>query len=534
MVCPVKTKAEKILIIAALTAGLIIFLVYIGGLRNDFVNFDDWAYVTDNTAVRTFDLQRLLTEKVPANWHPLTMVSLGVDFAFWGLDPFGYHLTNNIFHALNVFLLGMLAAGLYRLASGRQTGPYAIAVGVFSALLWGLHPQHVESVAWVSARKDVLSTFFFLLSLLFYLKYKRGSRSLFYFFSLGAFLLALLSKPMAISLPLVLLLLDLYPLKYNRQDLKALVIEKVPFFILSILFALSTLGAQDKAIISLESLDLNIRLLNSADAYLFYIYKMFVPLGLVPYYPLVAGDISPSSSLVSISVLLIISAACLFYIFKGMRAFAACWFYYLITLVPVIGLIQVGGQSAADRYSYLPGISLIIFMCAGLAYLIEKSARPKLISLVSVALMTVVLVFLSVLTIRQTAVWKDSISLWSHEIEHYPILFAYNSRALAYFTSGDYEKAIEDLNVLIESGRFEEVDAYTRRGVSYHKTGRLDLAIRDYEQALKFSPENERLYFRLGVAYFESGNMALSVMNLEKASQLGSKEAISLLSSRIE
>ncbi len=529
-----KTKAEKILIIAALISGLLTFFVYIGSLRNEFVNFDDWAYVTDNMAVRTFDLQRLLTEKVPANWHPLTMVSLGVDFVFWGLDPFGYHLTNNIFHGLNVFLLGMLAAGLYRLASGRQTGPYTIAVGVFSALLWGLHPQHVESVAWVSARKDVLSMFFFLLSLLFYLKYKRGSRSLFYFFSLGAFLFAMLSKPMAISLPFVLLLLDLYPLRYNRQDLKALVIEKAPFFILSILFAVSTLGAQDKAIISLESLDFNVRLFNSADAYLFYLYKMFVPVPLVPYYPLIAGDISGLSSLVSMSVLIIISAACLFYIFKGKRAFAACWFYYLITLVPVIGLIQVGGQSAADRYSYLPSISLIIFLCAAVAYLIEKSARPKLLSLASIVLMAVVLVSLSVLTIRQTAVWKDSISLWSHEIEHYPVLFAYNSRALAYFTSGDYEKAIEDLDVLIKSGRFEEVDAYTRRGVSYHKTGRLDLAIADYHKALRFSPEDKRLYLRLGVAYFESGNAALAQMHLEKASQLGAEEARSLLSSLLK
>lgn len=529
-----KTKAEKILIIAAVISGLLTFLVYIGGLRNEFVNFDDWAYVTDNMAVRTFDLQRLLTEKVPANWHPLTMISLGVDYAFWGLNPFGYHLTNNIFHAVNVFLLAMLAAGLYRLALGRQTDRYAIAVGVFSALLWGLHPQHVESVAWVSARKDVLSMFFFLLSILFYLKYKRGSRSLFYFVSLGAFLSALLSKPMAISLPFVLLLLDLYPLKYSRQELKGLIIEKAPFFILSIIFALSTLGAQDKAIISLENLDFTIRLFNSADAYLFYLYKMFVPVSLVPYYPLIAGDISGLSSLVSMSALIIISAACLFYISKGKRAFAACWFYYLITLVPVIGLIQVGGQSAADRYSYLPSISLIIFLCAGLAHLIEKSARPKLLSLVSIVLMTVVLAFMSVLTMRQTAVWKDSISLWSHEIEHYPVLFAYNSRALAYFTSGDYEKAIEDLDVLIESGRFEEAETYTRRGVSYHKTGRLDLAIRDYEQALRFSPDDKRLYLRLGVAYFESGNAELAQMHLEKASQLGSGEARRLLSSWLE
>ncbi len=544
---------------ASILAALITFLIYLPSLKNGFVSYDDPIYITHDLIIRSLDLRFLkgaLTETVSHNWHPLTILSCAVDYAMWGLDPRGYHLTNIILHALNTFLTGVLAAWLYRLYRRENTYGYAaLTAGAVAALLFGLHPLHVESVTWISERKDVLSAFFFLLSVLSYLAFATGLRkSLYYSASLGFFFLALLSKPMVVTLPVVLLILDYCPLERlglgGKGNIRAIV-EKVPFFALSGALGIVTLLAQRGAMASLEKYRFSFRLGVALRSYVFYLYKTILPLNLAPYY-----DRPPENAffyitvVLSVLLLVLITALTAATSKRGLRA---AWLYFLVTLLPVTGIIQVGAQAAADRYMYLPSLGPFVVVGAAAAALIRPDR--KAMSAAVVASMIALFSVMSVLTVGQEAIWKNTLTLWSHELTVFPgkIKIAYNSRGGYYLGRGDYDRALDDLNAAISldpkyalayNNRglvYKGLKDYRRaiedfssgialdpkspfallnRGDTYRALGDDARALEDYNAALRLDPGNPELYNARGVIYAEHGDLTQALNDYSSAISL--------------
>lgn len=511
--------------------------VYLPALRFDFLIWDDQLYTYENETIRQINwafFKTVFTEPVAANWHPLTMFSHAVDYALWGLNPWGHHLTSIVLHALNTGFVFILTARLHDIATGARNAfasknRRAPAAATVAALLFGVHPIHVESVAWVAERKDVLCGFFFLLAILAYLRYSfpgSSKRVFYYIAALLFFTLALMSKPMAVSLPIVLLLLDLYPLKRFKEtkngpiELKWIIMEKVPFFALSALSSLLTLWAQHMggAIATREAYPTAMRLSVAAQALVFYIYKMLIPLDLAPFYPLPPRNEALSTGLaVSLAVIISVSAFCVL-TFRKRRVFSAVWLAYIVMLVPVIGLVQVGTQFAADRYTYLPSIGPFILIGAAGGLLYERftvTVKGKAVYAVSAALPLVLLVSM---TLKQEAVWKDTLTLWSYEIRLYPnkVDLAYNNRGLAYVKMNEYAKAIEDFSMAVAVNPFYK-DGYYNRAFIYQKTGNCEQAVKDYTSAIQIKPDFENSYINRGICYALLGRFQEAAQDLEKA-----------------
>ncbi|MCC6501644.1 MAG: hypothetical protein IT362_00735, partial [Deltaproteobacteria bacterium] len=360
-------------LLPGLIAAAITFLVFLPALSGGFVNWDDQRYVYENTLIRSIDLEFLKTifsTIQVSNFHPLTMLSYAVDFALWGENPFGYHLENVILHAINTFFAGWLAVRLVE-ARGNRNHISAFIAGLTTALLFGLHPMHVESVAWISEKKDVLSGLFFILSLLAYLRYHRNRSFSSYALCFAFFILSLLSKPMAVTLPAVLLIIDMYPLeRHSKEGFGRMLLEKIPFFFASMLIAVVTVIAQSGsgALRSLETDPLGLRVLTAFRGFIFYLVKLIFPTGLAPYYPHpLEQSITNYQYWGAIVIFVAITAAAVYAFKKGKAAFPGAWAFFVVTLLPVIGIIQVGRQAAADRYIYIPAIALFVLIGGALA-----------------------------------------------------------------------------------------------------------------------------------------------------------------------
>ena len=358
---------------------LLTVMVFRGVLDNGFVlNWDDFEYVTENPMIQKWaNFFEMTVSFHSANWHPLTWFSHALDYQIYGLNPFGHHLTSLFLHGLNtcwVFTLFVLLVG-----RGKEGSNYSVYVGgIFTALLFGLHPLRVESVAWVSERKDLLCGFLYFSTIgayyLYVCKKKRWIYSVMFFL----FTLAIMSKPMAVTLPIVLLLLDIFPLERLRlaKDLPPLLMEKIPLFALSLMGGVLTLLAQGTtgAIRTLQETSLSDRIINSFHTLWAYIEKTFWPRDLLPFYPLWENP-----SWLSIKFLLgliLFLGATLFSFYqwrKGNPAWAIAWLFYLVTLAPVIGIIKVGTQAMADRYTYIPTLGPIFLVGAGLTNLWQRN-----------------------------------------------------------------------------------------------------------------------------------------------------------------
>jgi len=479
---------------------------YLSALQNGFVNFDDNVYVYKNAAISTLDwgfIKDSFFGFYYLNWHPLTMISYAVDYSLWGLDPFGYHLTNIVLHSINTFLVGILACMLLK-AEGTPRPPLFTYVSVaVAALLFGLHPVHVESVAWISERKDVLSGLFFLLAIIAYIRYSSSTcKALYYSASLLFSFLALISKPMAVTLPLVLLILDYYPLK-RQPSLKAIV-EKIPFALLALLSTVMTLSAQTAA--SSFTSSLWERALVSIRAYVFYLKKMALPLDFAPFYPIAPlPELFSPAYLIPLLVCCALAAFCV--IKRETRIYPAVFAFYLITLVPVIGIVQISTHLAADRYMYLPSLGPFMLAGIGTAWLAALFNKRRHIVLIPTLAILVSLAFVSK---RQIHVWEDSISLWSHEIEQYPSVYlAYNNRAVAFTEEGHYMQAIEDLQKSINLAP-DFIPAYINLGDAYRKIGRKETAAEVYSAGLQVHPDNAELLFERGLTYNNMGEFAMA------------------------
>lgn len=544
-------------LLCLLAAG-ITFLVYLPSLNNGFVNWDDNEYIYQNPNIQSLHpafFKWVSTAVVSAHWHPLTMLSYALDYAVWGLNPLGYHLTNIILHALNTLLVFVLASRLIKCGtrlSSFTSHPSYLIPSFITALLFGIHPLHVESVAWVSERKDVLYAFFFLLSLIYYLRYISSTQRdrTHYHFSLAFFALSLLSKPMAVSLPAVLLILDYYPLKRLKVDslngLRKIFVEKAPFFLLSILSAAVTISAQYSggALVKIEATPIVMRCAVALHAYIFYLIKTILPQHLVPHYPF-----PTFITLLSFEYLfpMIVFTAATVYSLKSLKRnnlFSAAWLYHTITLFPVIGVFQVGNLSAADRYMYLPIIGPILIISLGVSYLLAWFSSKRACKGTTIFFLVLISAGLAVKTVKQISIWRDSITLWTYTINTLPdtSYTAYLSRGIANYDSGNALKAIKDYDMAIKLNP-EYVEAYNNRGAAYFKLGEIEKALSDIKKVVALKPDDFDAYKNLGIIYtklgmhpaaVESFSMALKINpndsdaynrlqnNLKKAAELGS------------
>ncbi len=518
---------------AALAVALLVVLLYLPALGNGFVNWDDDLYVYNNPQVRSIAPSSLLRafthiHAASGNWHPLTMISHAADYAIWGLRPLGHHLTSILLHGFNAALVVLLALRLLQARpGGRALSRRAmLAAGLMAGLLFGLHPLHVESVAWVSERKDLLAALFYLLGVLSYLRYAGHAATAItpwtdrrYLITLLCFFLALLSKPMALSFPFVLLIIDWYPLdRLQHTQVRRLLREKIPFFLLDLGFAVITVLGQraSGAFRPLAEVTLGPRVLVAIKAATIYLAKTALPTGLLPFYSYPA-HVSLLSWEFGVPVVMMMAAAvgCLAAV-KKHRGFTAALASYLVVLLPVLGIVQIGPQAMADRYTYLPSVSLVALVGAGFGALWDRpavaSAKWKKAALVSAGLL--LLGFLSWQSVRQLDVWRNSETLWSRVLQYEPWnTEARNNRASYYYDRGEYGKALEDYNAALgvqpSLGRAhtsKRRSAYFNdRAITYVRLGKYAEALADEDQAIGLRPTEASYYFNRGNIHFLTG-----------------------------
>ena len=531
----------------------------------DFINYDDNSYVTENSHVRnglTVDgIRWAFTTSYTGNWHPLTWVSHMADVQVFGLNPHWHHLTNLLLHIANTLLLFLV---LYRLTK-------AFWQSAFVAALFALHPLHVQSVAWVAERKDVLSTFFWMLTIGAYCYYAERP-SLWRYLPIFTFLaIGLMAKPMLVTLPFVLLLVDYWPLgrfeqndksakkmqtepvnsttagkrkatsgkrktsikkkidtkvradsRYRPVSILSLLSEKVPLLVLTILSTVVTYIVQHEegAVIPVERFPLAARVENAFISYIMYIGKMIWPNKLAVFYPYQG----PSASWRVLGAVLFFTAVTLIVIraAKKFRYLTVGWLWYVGTLVPVIGVVQVGAQARADRYTYIPLIGLFIMTAWGLPVLLGKWRYRKKVLTASA---TLALGCFFVVTRTQVGYWQNSFTLFGHALKVTDNNYiAYAGRGNAYFALGNHKEAIKDYDRAIEiSPEFSE--AHNNRGSVYLKLGNYRQAIADYDRAIEVNPGNQEAYYNRGTAYEALGYQEQAIADYDRVIEVNPRLA---------
>lgn len=477
------TRFKTWIIPAALVALTVV--VYLPVLWANFVEIDDWSYVYKNVHINTgFTPKNLLwafTHSLGGNWHPLTALSHMLDCQLFGVNSRWHHAENVLFHCANVVLLFFL---IRRFDKERDT---TLAAWIIAAV-FAVHPLHVESVAWVSERKDVLSAFFFLLSLHAYFSFASDSKRRSYYLCLFWFALGLLSKPMLVTLPFVLLLLDYWPLR--RTGWKALLIEKWPFFALAVLDSAVTLFTQTKAGAMMDAVPWPSKSGFVLEGYWFYFEKLFAPANLAMFYP---PDTHPSTFLL-ITLLSAIVGVTVIVVLLRRRAPAVLvgWLWFVGMLIPVIGIVHAGSQAYADRYSYLPSIGLTLALVWPVTQLNARRA-----AIVVVPVFTCVMVALLNVSQKQVLFWQNTETLYGRAVAAVPN----NREALVHFGGhfediGLPEKAIPYFNAALAVQ--EEGYSLFHLGRIYLQKHQLDLAQKCFERALVYAPDRPEVNRALG------------------------------------
>jgi tetratricopeptide (TPR) repeat protein len=480
-----QTPDRKLSLLIGFLLTLVTFASYWQVKDNALIDFDDPLYVTENRSIQsgfTPDAFKwAFTTNQAYNWHPLTWFSLMLDYRLFGLEPAGYHLTNLAFHIVNTIFLFLVL----KIMTG------ALWRSAFVAALFALHPLHVESVAWISERKDVLSTFLWLLTMWFYVRYVKRPSIAAYIPVFIALALGLMAKQMLVTLPFVLLLLYFWPLNRflnSKFSILNSIIEKLPLFALSLVASLIVLHVQSRATLvrGMHQFPIGFRIENVLLAYADYIIKMFYPLnlGILYPYPLTAP---PMWQVVAAGLLILCVTIAVFRFSHNRRWLVVGWLWFLGTLIPVIGLVQVGLQSMADRYTYIPLIGLFVIIAWGVADIAEKLKCKPAVLAVSACL---VLLSFSILTYRQVSFWKDSITLFEHTVavtKNNDILH-YNLGRL-YLQKGVPDKAIEHWSEAVRI-KADQPTIHKNLAALLAQNGNIDEAIDHYRQALIYKPDD--------------------------------------------
>lgn len=525
------------------------FAVFYPSLHNEFTNWDDNFYVTQNILVTDLSvkgLQNIFTQAVAGNYHPLTILSLAANYQVAQFDPLPYHTTNLVLHLLNTLLVFLFILLLTR---GKM------AVAIITSLLFGIHPMHVESVAWVAERKDVLYTFFFLGGLIAYVKYLgNGFKKSWLGLTFLLFVCSVLSKPAAVVFPVVMLLISYFlDRKWNKQ----IIFETLPFFILSIVMGIVTLNMQSagNAIGDLQNFTIIERILYAGYGFVMYPIKLIAPLNLSAFYPY------PSKSaglpiLAYLSPLLIAGlGALVWYSLRKTKVVAFGILFYLITIALVLQLLQVGSAMLADRYTYVPYIGLFFIIGYGFHHIWHSSEGiftpfkyPLLALLIGYS------TWVSYLTVERCKVWQTSETMWSDVIEQYPQTWgAYYGRGSHYFSQNKFDLAKTDFmraiainsnyheahyslaNIHRQNKELEEAlksyntaieidpsrpEPFINRGNLYMDVDWLDNAVKDYTMAINLRPDYVLAYTNRGFAYLRQNNYDAAIADYTKAIQL--------------
>jgi protein O-mannosyl-transferase len=560
-------KNKTWLILLFLTAATLLAFWQVND--SDFIfQYDDGEYVTKNRHVQQGisieGIQWAFTTGHANFWHPLTWISHMLDVQLFGLNPQGHHLTNLLFHIANTLLLFLVL--------NRMTK--ALWQSAFVAALFAIHPLHVESVAWVAERKDVLSTLFWLLTMGAYLYYVERPGLKRYLAVIVFFALGLMAKPMLVTLPFVLLLLDFWPLKrvglkqsmpeilpavhepladkergksgrkhavrtvsgaeqrtgwkYHWSVICPLLREKIPLFVLALISSIVAYITQQQggSVGSLESFPMSVRVSNAFISYIFYIDKMIWPTDLAALYPYPYPWTWPLWAVMGAALPVI--AATFTVILKAKRFpwLTVGWLWYVSTLVPVIGLVQVGSHTRADRYTYVPLIGLFIVLAWGIPE-IMKGWHYRKEALAAASALT--LISLMAVTWMQVGYWRNSLSLFDHTLsvteDNWIML---NNRGLVYGTAGNYERAIEDYDKAIKINPVY-AKSYYNRALSYGNLGDHKRALADFDRSIKNDPKFVAAYYNRGMAYGQLGRYEQGYEDLKAAARMGSEDAKNFL-----
>ncbi len=529
--------------------------------NHEFISFDDNDYVTENRYVQDgITLKGIawaFSEPHAHNWHPLTWLSHMLDCQVFGLKPGPHHLVSLFFHIANTLLLFLI---LHRMTN-------ALWQSAFVAGLFALHPLHVESVAWVAERKDVLSTLFWMFTMGAYAYYVERPGYKRYLFVLAFFLLGLMSKPMLVTLPVVLLLLDYWPLKRLQmatagvrnaaatpgpasrakkkqksqqrpgkdtvhtkgnieshvlwQEMRPLLKEKIPFFAITILFCFITVYAQHRIVKPMELYPLGLRIANAVISYVSYIGKMLWPVKLSIFYPYVGVALSSWQAISAVLVLMVITYLAI----RTARRFPYLivgWLWYLGTLVPVIGFVQVGLQSMADRYTYVPLIGIFIVIAWGAPELLNRW-RHRRIALTTAAVG--ILFACVIMTYVQIGFWRNNIILYEHAIKVTSAnAWAQNNLGYALALQGKREEAIARFQKAISINN--PADAHYNLGIMLASQGKLDEAINQFRESIRISPDYAKAHNNLGNALFYQGKLDEAIANYREALRLNPDYAL--------
>ena len=530
------------------------FAVYSQVQDHEFINYDDDKYVTNNEYVKAgFTRDSVgwaLTTSYNSNWHPMTWLSHMLDAQLFGPNSKGHHLTNLLFHIANVLLLFLVLL--------RMTG--ALWQSGFVAALFALHPLNVESVAWVAERKNVLSTFFWLLTMWAYIRYAQKTNLKRYGLVILFFAMGLMSKPMLVTLPFVLLLLDYWPLRRLQSDrrtaISRLVYEKIPLLVLVAGSVVTTLTVQKMggALGSLNAFPIQERVINALVSYWLYLQKMIWPGGLAIFYAHPENTLSVWKGLATAALLALVTTAAI-RLARRAPYFAVGWFWYLGTLIPVIQLVQTGSIAMADRYAYVPLIGIFIIIAWGLPELLAKwRLRSRILTIAAGIWIST----LMLMTWNQVSHWKNSITIFSHAIEvtdiEYPdFLLAHNNLANALLAEGRTGKAISHYkmainlmpdyavnhnhlaNALFAEQKNEEAISHFKMAIelmpdyaiAHNNLGTVLLAeqkteeaISHYKTAVKLLPDYATAHYNLGFALMKEKKTGEAIFHFKMAIQL--------------
>ena len=579
--CGVVSNRAWLQWLVALLVAVVTCAALFPALSNDFVNWDDDRNLIDNSYYRGLGWEQLkwmFTTFHMGHYQPLSWVTFGIDYLIWGMDPFGYHLTNLLLHAANAvlfyFVSRQLLSAALSIPAGEETWRLGASAGL-AALLFAMHPLRVESVAWATERRDVLSGLFFLATVYGYLRaqghagaIERRRRMA---FTLIAYALSLLAKATAMTLPVVLLLLDIYPLKRLRLEwpvrfnpaMREILWQKLPFFLLAMLFSVFALFAQEStgALRPVQNYFASYRFGQAFYGLCFYLWKTLVPLPLSPLYELPYDFAAWMPLFLACGAAVVAMSLVSFMLRRRWPALLACWVYYLVVVAPVLGVAQSGPQLVADRYSYLSCLSWALLAGGGFYQLLHVAAGHsdrRVHVAVPAALASAVLVILGFLTWKQTKVWRDSETLWSHVIAvgpdsgiaHYnfaqiverqgmlPESLEYYRRAVAINPAyadarynlarllakqGMHDQAIEQYREALKV-RPADPDARNNLGLLLALRGEVDASLLEFERAVQADPHYAKAFFNMGRVLARQGDFDKAAQNLQQALRLSPNE----------
>jgi protein O-mannosyl-transferase len=504
-----KAGSNQRSIIFILIILLITYIAYLPSLKNGFTNWDDPNYVYKNAAIQDLNKENvkiLLTKQHMGNYHPISMLSLALDYSFSKLKPKTYHTTNLLLHLANTVLVFIFIS----LLLGK------IEVSAICAALFGIHTLHVESVAWISERKDVMYTLFFLASLIFYVKYVNENKRSFYFFSLLLFIFSCLSKGMAVSLSLILIAIDY--LKGRDLFGKKVIFEKIPFFILSFVFGIIAINAQRLGPDTEGIPDYNFfnRLIFASYGMIQYFIKLTLPLQLSAFYPYPEKGSLPLifwiSLLLSIGIISFV-----FYSARKNKELTFCFLFFLFNIVMVLQILPVGKAIMADRYAYVPSIGF--FLLIGIAYDKISNTNPAY-KRIAILFLLFYIGIIMLFTYERCKVWKDSLTLWTDAIEKFNTVgIAYNNRGVAYAELKSYKNSIDDYNQAIKLNP-KNSEAYNNKGVALSYLKEYKESINNYNKAIEVRPNYPDAYYNRANAFISLEDPQRAILDYNKVIQL--------------